>query len=291
MAKKDPNDLSVEELERLLAAKKRTLRQNRIRAFGRSGRAVFHQPPPNREWDVAASGPAPLNGGKLILDRFLLLVEVAALIGFGFVLIQGVRLLQNLNAESASAAFAATPSPTPLIAAVVLPSGHLPPSAPGGAAPNEAEIPESLRPIMQSFLALPLPTRGPEQARILDLTTIDKTGMLVVEGDGWEQLRQGVGHHLGSADPGTAGNVVLSAHDDIFGELFRDLDRLQPGDAAILYTDTRRFVYRVVAIVIVEPTDLSVMAPTGRPTLTLISCYPYMVDTQRIVVTAELTSE
>jgi sortase (surface protein transpeptidase) len=30
------------------------------------------------------------------------------------------------------------------------------------------------------------------------------------------------------------------------------------------------------------------MGPTVRPTLTLISCYPYMVDTQRIVVTAEL---
>jgi sortase A len=40
----------------------------------------------------------------------------------------------------------------------------------------------------------------------------------------------------------------------------------------------------------VEPTDTSVLASTGRPTLTLISCYPYMIDSQRIVVTAELES-
>jgi len=111
-----------------------------------------------------------------------------------------------------------------------------------------------------------------------------------VEGDGWEQLKQGVGHHIGSANPGTTGNVVLSAHNDIFGELFRDLDRLQPGDDAIVYTANQKFVYRIISIRIIEPTDVSVLAPTGRPTLTLISCYPYMIDNQRIVVTAELES-
>ena len=83
---------------------------------------------------------------------------------------------------------------------------------------------------------------------------------------------------------------MLSAHNDIFGELFRDLDRLQPGDEAIVYTASQKFVYRVIRIRIVEPTDVSVMTPTGRPTLTLVSCYPYMIDNQRIVVTAELAS-
>ena len=39
---------------------------------------------------------------------------------------------------------------------------------------------------------------------------------------------------------------------------------------------------------LVEPTDVSVMAATERATLTMISCYPYLVDNQRIVVFAEL---
>ncbi|HEY5118423.1 MAG TPA: sortase, partial [Anaerolineales bacterium] len=78
------------------------------------------------------------------------------------------------------------------------------------------------------------------------------------------------------------------AHDDIYGELFRDLDKMKPGDEAVLYTATQKFYYRVVTVQLVEPTDVSIMGPTVRPTLTLISCYPYMVDNQRIVVTAEL---
>jgi sortase A len=39
---------------------------------------------------------------------------------------------------------------------------------------------------------------------------------------------------------------------------------------------------------LVTPTEVEVMAASARATLTLISCYPYMIDTQRIVVTAEL---
>jgi sortase A len=34
---------------------------------------------------------------------------------------------------------------------------------------------------------------------------------------------------------------------------------------------------------------VSVMESTLRPTVTLVSCYPYLVDNQRIVVTAELS--
>ena len=39
---------------------------------------------------------------------------------------------------------------------------------------------------------------------------------------------------------------------------------------------------------IVEPTGVSVMDPAPRPTVILISCYPYLVNTQRIVVFGEL---
>jgi sortase A len=111
----------------------------------------------------------------------------------------------------------------------------------------------------------------------------------VVQGDGWEQLKKGVAQHIGSSDPGVSGNLVLSAHNDIFGELFRDLDRLQPGDEIVVSTATREYVYRVTGLRIVEPTEVSVMEPTSNATITLISCYPYLIDTQRIVVFAVLT--
>jgi sortase A len=288
MTPRDPNDLSVEELERLLSAKRQAARRERIRRFGRSGRAVFTEPPLSAPAPAPAAAAAPAR--RNIFDRVLLAVEIGAVIVLGLVVLQFVFQLQELNRESLAGILSGTPSATPLITAVVLPSGHTPPTSPGGAALNEEEIPAGLRPQMQSYLSLAIPTRGPEQPVRLDLPSLGKVNLPVVQGDTWEQLKQGVGHHIGSANPGTTGNIVLSAHNDIFGELFRDLDRLQPGDEAIVYTASQKFVYRIIRIRIVEPTDVSVMAPTGRPTLTLVSCYPYMIDNQRIVVTAELAS-
>ncbi len=87
---------------------------------------------------------------------------------------------------------------------------------------------------------------------------------------------------------GQNGNVVLSAHNDVYGELFRYLDKLAPGDQVVLYTQQRQYVYVVDRTAIVEPTAVEVMASTGSPTVTLISCYPYLVNKQRIVVFARL---
>jgi len=112
----------------------------------------------------------------------------------------------------------------------------------------------------------------------------------VVQGDGWEQLKKGAGQHIGTPDPGENGNIVLSAHDDIFGEIFRNLDRLKPGDVIILYTNQRQYTYVVTGTQIVEPTRVEVMAPTPNSTVTLISCYPYLIDNQRIIVSAVLQS-
>jgi sortase A len=82
--------------------------------------------------------------------------------------------------------------------------------------------------------------------------------------------------------------VVLSGHDDIFGEVFRDLSLLKPGDQVILYTTQQQYVYLVTGSQIVAPTQVEVMKPTSEGTATLITCYPYMVDNKRIVVFAKL---
>ena len=50
----------------------------------------------------------------------------------------------------------------------------------------------------------------------------------------------------------------------------------------------RQYVYIVTGTTIVEPTQVEVMSPTADPTVTLISCYPYMINKQRIVVFAKL---
>jgi sortase A len=298
------DELSIEELEALLARKRLEARQERVSKFRRTGRAMRlrEEPAPvsrvddfravaeGAGADGAADEPAGTARGRkrALFNRGLLAIEVTAALGLVFVLFSGVDALQTLNEEAAQGLRGSTPEPTPLITAVVLPSGHTPPGSPGGAQPNEAEIPENLRPIVQSLPVIPIPTSGPEHARSIFLPAIWQAAAPVVQGDGWEQLRRGVGQHIGSGNPGEPGNVVLSAHNDIYGQLFRDLDQLEPGDEIILSTATGDFTYRVTEWRIVEPTEVDVMLPTVRPTVTLISCYPYLVDTQRIVVFGEL---
>ena len=229
----------------------------------------------------------PVSKRRQVMDRVLLAVEILAVVGLVGILISGFGILRDLNAEVAAVLIQETLTPTPLVMAVVLPSGHTPPDAQGNTRPNEAEIPAHLQPMVQALANIPIPTPAPDQAIRIQIPAINIDAP-VVQGDGWEQLKKGVGQNVGSANPGQTGNVILSAHNDVYGELFRFLDKLQPGDQVILYTQQRQYVYVVDRTDLVEPTAVEVMAGAGSPTVTLISCYPYLVDKQRIVVFARL---
>ncbi len=298
---KRPQDLSEQELRRLLLDKRHVSRQKRLERFRRTGRAVSLAPdlPPAAldEWrsqplqdaeDYDSGEAIQSSPGRRWFDRLLLGVEVLAVVGLAGILFNSFGLLRTLNQEVVAALRLDTPTATPLITAVILPGGHTPPSAAGGVQFNEAEIPEHLRPLVQSLANLPLPTPGPQQAIQIDIPAISVLNWPVVQGDGWEQLKKGVAQHIPTANPGENGNVVLSGHNDVFGEVFRDLDRLNPGDQVLISTMQKQYVYIVTETRIVEPTQVEVMSPTSDPTLTLISCYPYMVDNKRIVVFAKL---
>jgi sortase A len=224
---------------------------------------------------------------KKWMDHLLLGIEITAVVGLLIIVANGVGLIRQLNREVISAIQQPTLTPTPLYRAVILPSGHTPPNSASGAQYNEEEIPEHLRPVMQAFASLPLPTPSASQAIRLQIQTIDVDAP-VVQGDGWEQLKKGVGQHPFTPDPGQPGNIVLSAHNDVFGELFRDLDQLKPGDTIILFSPSTQYVYIVTGTQIVTPTLVDVMNSGVGSTVTLISCYPYMVDNKRIVVSARL---
>ena len=293
---KSPQELSADELRWLLVEKRRAARQSRLERYRRSGRVVLLASdldnPSLESWRTEeeaeerepSKAPAVV---KRILDGILLLIELSAFIGFIYIVYSGLNVLKELNQEVVSAIEQPTLTPTPLIAAVVLPSGHTPPNSPGGARFNEAEIPEHLRPLVQSLFNAPLPTPSPAQAIRIQVPALHIDAP-IVQGDGWEQLKKGVGQHLGTGNPGERANLVFSAHNDIFGEIFRDLERLNPGDLVILYTNQRSYTYIVVDTKIVMPTAVEVMDNTTQASVTLISCYPYMKDTQRIVVIARL---
>lgn len=298
-------DLSIEELEEVLRLRRREVRLNRLERYARAGRRSSYDVPlpDQRPAPPADDDPLPEIAHTSFVhdsreldrrarrDRLLLIVEAVAAAGLVAVLIFAALLLRDLNTEAigARAAAAADLTATPAIRSVVLPGGHTPPTASEGAQPNYDEVPARLRPLVEQQFALPAiaSTQTPAQATRIIIPAIDVDAP-VVQGDGWEQLKKGVGQHVGSADPGQTGNVVLSAHNDIYGEIFRHLDRLEAGDEVTVQTPRQSFTYRIEGWQIVAPTEVGVMDPTESPTLTLISCYPYLVNSERIVVTATL---
>lgn len=104
----------------------------------------------------------------------------------------------------------------------------------------------------------------------------------------WEVSALDVGHHEGSGNPGETGNVVLAAHRDINSALFRDLDRLKPGDEVFVSNSLREYKYIVNDSFVVSPSHTEVMDPTDDKRLTLITCTPIGLATQRLIVTAIL---
>jgi len=295
-------DLTSDELRQLLVEKRQAEHEARLESFRKTGRLVQVEVEKPRAQtvelvDELKHDEVPVTNRqrarsrrKKGMDRFLFTVEIVAIIGLVVIIFSGVNLLKNLNKEFATALEEPQTTPTALITAVVLPGGHTAPVEGVEVQPNEAEIPEHLRPLMQSYADLPIPTPGTQQARQIQIPAIGLNAPVVL-GDGWEQLKKGVGQHVGTANPGETGNVVVSAHNDIFGELFKDLDKLKAGDEVILTTQDKSFTYIVTGTQIVEPTRVDLMAQSSEKLLTMISCYPYRIDNQRIVVIAVLQED
>jgi sortase A len=108
----------------------------------------------------------------------------------------------------------------------------------------------------------------------------------VLEGTDDLTLNRGAGWIEGTARPGEAGNVGLSAHRDGF---FRPLKDVAVGDEIVVETPRASSRYEVTWTKIVDPDDVSVLDPTGGAALTLVTCYPfYFVGSapQRFIVRA-----
>jgi len=314
-------DLTIEELEEVLRIRRRDARLERLRQMGKEAEvftfdplapkpAVEPQPVPlptdhrrfqeagataqyrahaldeSPEEEKPARPPRRIRWDWL-RDKSLLVIELGVLVALILVFIGILVQMREINKEASQVQQESllTLTPTPLIQVVLLPGGHTPPDALGRSAPEE--LPAHLRDLVSAITPQPAPTRGPEHAIRIRVPSIDVEAP-VVEGDDWEALKQGAGHHVGSANPGESGNCIISAHNDIFGEIFRDLPDVDLGDEVFVYTASQVYRYVVTQKRFIEPDDVSVMYPTSSPVLTLISCYPYSIDSHRIVVIAEL---
>ena len=127
----------------------------------------------------------------------------------------------------------------------------------------------------------------------LTLLSVPKISLesVVVEGTDNRSLRLGPGHLSDTPQPGEAGNSVISGHRDTF---FRHINDLQMGDEVLVQRSGKTFHYQVTGKRIVEPNDVSVIAPTRDSELTLLTCYPtYYIGPapKRLVVFTRLVNE
>jgi sortase A len=105
----------------------------------------------------------------------------------------------------------------------------------------------------------------------LEIPAINLSAM-VAEGVGASTLRRSIGHVPGTSLPGAQGNIAISAHRDTF---FRHVGELRQGDLISIATLDGTFDYEVESTSIVDPDERAVLRDIGRPTLTLITCYPF----------------
>jgi sortase A len=101
-------------------------------------------------------------------------------------------------------------------------------------------------------------------------------------------LDRGAGHIPGTTGLIESGNIGIAAHRDGF---FRKLKDVELGMDIFLEHGGRTLRYHIVEISIVTPEEAAVLAPTGHPSVTLVTCYPfYFVGSapKRFIVRGEL---
>lgn len=126
------------------------------------------------------------------------------------------------------------------------------------------------------------------------MPTVD-INLPVFHGASTDVLKKGAGHLYGTSLPvgadtdGQTRTSAISAHTGMVNaSMFDNLHKLKKGDSAFVRVRGRTLHYVMVDSKIVEPDDRNaIYTVEGKDLLQLITCTPYSVNTQRLVVTLE----
>ena len=104
-------------------------------------------------------------------------------------------------------------------------------------------------------------------------------------------MKKGAVHLTETSYPigGENTNSVIAAHRG-YGkaELFRHIEKLEKGDKIYIQNIREQLEYEVYEIKLVTPDDVRELAiQEGKDIITLITCHPYRVNTQRYIVKAQ----
>ena len=110
----------------------------------------------------------------------------------------------------------------------------------------------------------------------------------VYQGTEESALQAGAGWWIGTSMPtgGPGTHCVLTAHTGLVrAKMFTDLDQMEEGDTFSLTVLDRVLIYEVDQILITEPEEIEpLLIVDGEDYCTLYTCYPYGVNTERLLV-------
>lgn len=161
-----------------------------------------------------------------------------------------------------------------------------------GGRPDAAVRGDAVAPVVTTFgHSTATPTESiPPTGWPATVIRIPKIGLdqAVVEGVSRTDLKGGPGHYPGTPLPGHTGNMVISGHRTTYTRPFYDLDLLEPGDPIVIDTPFGSYRYLVQRTHVTSPDDVSLLAATDAPTLTLTTCTPKGSASQRLIVVSTL---
>ena len=145
----------------------------------------------------------------------------------------------------------------------------------------------------QDYLLLPF--TGANEIATIEIPKID-VNLPVGHGTDEETLQTMVGHLYGTSFPsgGESTHTVLSAHTALrTSKMFDRLGELTLGDEIYLTVLNETHIYTVIDTLIIEPKehDRYLQVEPGKDLLTLYTCYPYGINTHRLLVKAERTGD
>jgi LPXTG-site transpeptidase (sortase) family protein len=183
--------------------------------------------------------------------------------------------------QQAAAAPAVVASPTPSDAPDRAPSTVTASSATSGTA---SAISGGLVTILRTPPATEL------EIPSIELDTSIEESASAIEDDRWTWLlpEETAAHHLGTANPGEPGNIVISGHVSWGGApaVFDKLPSVQVGDPIYVHSERGTFQYTVVSTTTVPESDNTPLYQSPSEQLTLITCYPDGAFNHRVIVRA-----
>lgn len=141
----------------------------------------------------------------------------------------------------------------------------------------------------------------------LELLNVNKDGVMgyieipkisvnlpIYHGTDNDVMEKGIGHIQVTSLPigGISTHSILTGHTGLpSAELFTNLDKLSVGDIFYIKVLNNTLIYKIYDVKVILPNEISELKiEKGKDLVTLVTCTPYGVNTHRLLVKAERTS-